>query len=81
MKYLVGILLLIVAIINARRILRWIGEGEAYLVVSAGGDGLFGRAVRLDQPAAFWFNIAANGLIVIAAALFGIGILVGLVDF
>ena len=64
MRYLVGTLLLIVAIVNARRILRWVGEGEAYLLVSAGGDGLFGRADRLDRPAAFWFNIAANALIV-----------------
>ncbi len=81
MKYLVGIFCLIFAVINARRIRRWVREGEAYLIVSAAGDGLFSRADRQDQPWAFWFNIAANCLVVTAAALGGIWILFGRVGF
>ena len=81
MKYLVAIFLLVFAVINARRVTRWVRDGEAYLVVSAGGDGLFGRADRQDQPWAFWLDIAANCLVVTAAALGGIWILFNRVDF
>ena len=81
MKYLVGIFFLIFAVINTRRINRWIREGEAYLVVSAAGDGLLGRANRQEQPRAFWFNIAANSLVVIAVGIGGIWMLSSRVDF
>ena len=81
MRYLVSFFFLIFAVINARRIWRWIREGEAYLVVSAAGDGLFGRADKLDQPFAFWFNIAAHCVVVTAAALGGLWILSGRADF
>jgi len=81
MRYFVGIFLLIFAVINSKRVLRWIGDGEAYLVISAAGDGLLGKADKLDRPTAFWFNIAVNGFVAIGAALFGIAILIGFVEF
>jgi hypothetical protein len=80
-KYLVAVFFLIFAVINGRRIVWWIREGEAYLIVSAGGDGLLGGADRNDHPVAFWFNIAANSVVAAAAAIGGIWILLDRVDF
>jgi hypothetical protein len=81
MKYLVGIFFLIFAVINGRRTINEFREGEAYLVVSAAGDGLAGRAARSEEPVAFWFNIAVHGVVVTAAALGGLWFLFWATNF
>jgi hypothetical protein len=80
MRYLVGSFFLLFAGIHARRISKWLREGEAFLVIDAAGEGLLGGAGKSDQPKAFWFNVALNSLIAIAAACFGIAFLTGLMD-
>ena len=81
MKYLVGIFFLIFAVINGRRTLQWARDDEAYFIVSAAGDGLFGRADRTERPFAFWFVIAWHWFVVAAAAVGGLWILFGLSEF
>ena len=81
MKILVGLLFIAFAIVNAWRTLREVLEGESHLVVSAAGDGLFGHADKSEEPLAFWFNIAAHGTIVLAAATLGGWIIFGPADF
>jgi hypothetical protein len=81
MRYLLGIFFLVWSVLTARYIQRWIREGEAHLVMSVGGEGLVGKANRLDEPVAFWFNVAINYLVVAVTGLFGIALLVGFVDF
>ena len=81
MRYLVGIFFLVFAAVNGRRTLRWANEDEAYFVVSAAGDGLFGRVDKTEQPIAFRLVIAWHWLVVGAAALGGFWILFGPSDF
>jgi hypothetical protein len=80
MRYFLGGFFLLWSVLTARYVLRWIRDGEAYLVMSVGGEGLVGRADRLEEPVQFWFNIAFNYLIMVAAAVFGIAVLTGFVE-
>ena len=67
MNFLVGILALLFAVVNARRIAQWIRAGEAHLIVSAAGDGLFGGAERAENPIGFWLAITFNAALCVAA--------------
>jgi hypothetical protein len=60
--------------VNAWQTLRWMREGEAYLIVSAGGDGLFGRSDRNESPISFWLVIGFHFLISAGATVLGIAI-------
>jgi hypothetical protein len=69
---ILGLFFLILAGVHGRHIWRWIQEGESHIVMSVGGDGIFGRGTkRVDEPFQFWFNVALNSIVIAGFALFG----------
>ena len=82
MKYPVGIFFVIASLFHGRNLWRWIKDGESYLVMSASGDGAFGRpADRREEPVQFWFNVALNSIVIAGFAVLGFWILFGPSDF
>jgi hypothetical protein len=82
MKYLLGIFFVVASLFHGRNLWRWVQEGESDILMSANGDGVFGRRTkRADEPFHFWFHIALNALIIAAFAVFGFWILFGPTDF
>ena len=82
MKYILGVFFLLGAALYARDLSRWVRECESDIVMSAGGDGIFGRRTkRSDQPFQFWLHIAVNGLIIAAVVIMGIWLVLGSADF
>jgi hypothetical protein len=82
MKYLLGLFFLFSAAIHGRHLWQWIQEGESDVLMTASGDGIFGRRTkRNNEPLQFWVHIALNGLIIAALAVFGLWILFRPTDF
>jgi hypothetical protein len=82
MKYVVGIFFVFAAALYGRHLWRWVQEGESDIIMSVGGDGIFGRRTkRADEPVHFWTHVAINGLIIVVLAIFGFWILFGPADF
>ena len=82
MKYVIGILFLLAAAVHGRSLWRWIQEGESDIIMSVGGDGIFGRRTkRSDEPFQFWFHITLNGLIIAAFAVASLWFFVGSAGF
>ena len=82
MKYLLGIFFVIASLFHGRNLCRWVQEGESDILMSASGDGIFGRRTkRPDEPFQFWVHVGVNALIIAAFAVFGLWILFGSTDF
>ena len=82
MKCALGIFFLLAAAVHARHLWRWVQEGESDILMSASGDGIFGRRTqRSQEPFQFWFHIALNGLIIAAMAVTGLWFCFGSADF
>ena len=82
MKYVLGIFFVIASLFHGRNLWRWVQEGESDILMSASGDGIFGRRTkRGDEPLQFWVHIALNALIIAAFAGFGLWILFGPTEF
>jgi hypothetical protein len=82
MKYVVGVFFIIASLFHARNLWRWVQTGESDILMSASGDGIFGRRTkRDDQPFQFWIHITLNGLIILGFTVIALWILFGPADF
>ena len=76
-KVVVGIVLIWGAVFWLIRLARFAKEGEIFLVMSAGGDGLVGQVLRSERPVLFWTVWTANLALIIGLDAFSAFVVLG----